>query len=767
MSVGKKVPRKDARPKVEGKTIFVDDMDFSSNLWHLAVKRSPIPHGKILEIKVDHEKINELGAIVATAKDIPGKNVIHIIFDDWHLLADPVVLYVGDPVAIVVAPTKDVAKEALKAIEIDYEEWPHVENPLEARNHHEIKIFGANNIFSEVKVRKGDVDKGFADADVIIEGEYRTPAQEHAYIEPQGFVCVPEPDGGMTAYGSQQCPYYVHSALADILGLPWNMVKVIQTATGGAFGGKEDVPSQVAALCALGAHVSKKSVKLIYSREEDIETTSKRHPGYIKCKFGAKKDGTLTAIDVEYVMDSGAYATLGPAVLWRGALHAGGPYRCENVKVDSFCVATNKVPNGAFRGFGSPQVLFACESQMEKLAAQLNMDPVEFRRKNLLVKGDKTPFNQELKFSVGSIDCLEKAIETSEWKKKWHPAPDPVELMKDKKHRTRKGIGVSSIYYGVGLGAGGKHMARTGAYVQIHRDGSAVFSVGTTEMGQGMITVLSQIVADSLGIPYDNVRMNPVDTSRVPNSGPTVASRATTMSGRALINACSKIIDNLKSAAAGMLGRGPGDIEFTSGYFTAKEDPGRKASVHDAIEEAYILGIGTAAAGYDRSPPTDWDAEKGQGNAYIVFSWCTNIAEVDVDLDTGDVNLLKITAVHDVGKAINPQTLEGQIEGGSLQGAGFGRFEEIVYNSDGSILSNNLGTYIIPTTLDSPEIKSVIVEHGYPEGPFGGKGIGEQPLMGVAPAITNAIHQATGVWIDEIPAIAERVWKALQQGKKA
>ncbi|MHA2294837.1 MAG: xanthine dehydrogenase family protein molybdopterin-binding subunit [Candidatus Hodarchaeales archaeon] len=763
MSVGKRLPRKDARAKVEGKAVFIDDMNFSSDTWHLAVKRSSIPNGKILEIKIDHDRINDLGAIVATAKDIPGKNVIHIVFDDWHLLANPVVRYIGDPVAIIVAPSKNTANEALKAIEINYEEWSHVEDPLAARNHPDIRIFGDNNIFSEVKVGKGDIEKGFAAADVVIEGEYQTPAQEHAYIEPQGFVCVPEPDGGMTAYGSQQCPYYVHGALADVLGLPWNMIRVIQTTTGGAFGGKEDVPSQVAALCALGAHVAKRPVKLIYSREEDIETTSKRHPGYIKYRLGAKRDGTLTAIEVEYVMDSGAYATLGPAVVWRGALHSAGPYRCDNVKVDSFCVATNKVPNGAFRGFGSPQVLFACESQMEKLASELNMNPVELRRKNLLVKGDWTPFNQELKFSVGSIECLEKAVESSGWKDKWQPAPDLTETLKNKHPRTRRGMGVSTIYYGVGLGAGGKHMARTGAYVQIHHDGTAIFSVGTTEMGQGMITVLSQVVADSLGLPYDNVRMNPVDTSRVPNSGPTVASRATTMSGRALNNACSKIVNNLKVVAAGMLGQESSDIELVGNFFISKSDDQRRTNVLNVIEEAHVQGVSCIAAGYDRAPPTDWDAEKGQGNAYAVYSWCTNVAEVDVDLDTGEVTLLKLTAVHDVGKAINPQTVEGQIEGGSLQGAAYGRFEEIVFGEDGSVMSNNLGTYIIPTTLDAPEIKAIIVEEEYPEGPFGGKGLGEQPLMGVAPAVTNAIHNATGVWIDEIPATPERVWKALNR----
>jgi len=761
MSVGKKVARKDARAKVEGKSIFIDDMSFSG-MWYMSVKRSTIPHGKIKKIHIDPE-LYEMGAVIVLPEDIPGKNTVHIIYDDWHLLADPVVRYIGDPIAVIIAPSKSIADKALSCVSVDYEEWPHLEDPLEARNHPDIRIYGDDNIFSQTIVRKGDVDKGFAEADVIIEGEYRSPSQEHSYLEPQGVICVPEPDGGMTAYGSMQCPYYVHGALADVLGLKWNMIRIIQTTTGGAFGGKEDVPSQLAALCAIGAAVCKRPVKLVYNREEDIETTSKRHPGYMKYKLGAKKDGKLTAFEVEYVLDSGAYATLGPAVLWRGALHSTGPYRCDNVKVDSFLIATNKVPHGAFRGFGSPQVLFACEMHMDKLAEKLQMDPLELRRKNLLLLGDRTAFNQKLEFSVGSLECLEKAVKKAEWGAKWKPAPVTENLQQNKQERVRKGIGLSTIYYGVGLGAGGKHMARAGAYVQIHRDGTAVFAVGTTEMGQGMITVLSQIVADSLGLPYDNVRMNPVDTSRVPNSGPTVASRATTMSGRALRNACARIVNNLQPVAAGMLALEAADITFDKGYYVSKTEADRKVSMLEVIEEAYVQGTGCAAAGWDKSPPTSWENDKGQGDAYVVFAWCTNVAEVEVDLDTGETTLTRIIAAHDVGKAINPQTVEGQIEGGTLQGAGYGRYEEILFTGNGKIMSNNLGLYIIPTTLDAPEIVPIIVEDPYPEGPFGGKGFGEQPLMGVAPAITNAIHQATGVWINEIPATPERVWKALNK----
>ncbi|MFX1284023.1 MAG: xanthine dehydrogenase family protein molybdopterin-binding subunit [Promethearchaeota archaeon] len=766
MVVGKPLPRKDARLKVKGEAQYIYDLSFPDEHF-LAVVRSPHAHARIKKIKIDHEKIKQLGATIGTAKDIPGKNIVHVILDDWPLLAEDVVRHVGEPVAIVVANDFRSLKEAVSAVYVEYEKLPAVFNPDEAKNHSSIHIYGDNNVISYWQQKNGDVIKGFEEAEVIIEGEYRTPAQEHAYIEPQGCIAVPLGHDTITVYGSMQCPFYVQRAVADILGYPWSRVTIIQTTTGGAFGGKEDQPNQLASLVALGAYLTRKPVKYILSREEDVENTSKRHPAIIRIKTGVSKDGVLTAVQVGHLMNSGAYATLTPAVLYRGCLHAVGPYRCPNVDVQSYAVATNLVPFGAFRGFGSPQVLFACEEQMDRAAAELELDPIEFREKNLIRKGDTASFGQVLDNSVGLLETLKEAKRKSNWEKKWKLAPDFRYVIEESKKGNYKwnGVGVSTIFYGVGLGSAGKQLSRTGSYVQLEPDGSVRFAVGTTELGQGMITVLSQIVASELGIDYSKVLMVPVDTSRVPDSGPTVASRATSFSGRALQNACQQIRSLMFETISPHIESNSSDLQIKGNYIISTSS-GKKMLVEDAIKIMYEERGQVAKAGWDVAPPTDYDNEKGQGNPYATYAWCTNVVEVEVDVQTGTVQVKDIWAAHDVGRAINPQTLEGQIEGGSLQGMGYGRYEEIIFTPEGGILSNNLGTYLVPTTKDTPNIHSIIVEDPWKQGPYGAKGFGEQPLMGIAPALTNAIYNAIGVRISEIPATPERVWKAIQDKLK-
>jgi len=760
--IGKPLPRKDARLKVKGEAQYIYDLSFPDEHF-LAVVRSPHAHARIKKIKIDNEKAKQLGATIGTAKEIPGKNIVHVILDDWPLLAENVVRHVGEPVAIVVAKNPKNAKKAISAVHVEYEKLPELFDPTEAKDHSSIHIYGDNNIVSYWQQRKGDINKGFEEADIIVEGEYRTPAQEHAYIETQGCIAVPLGHDEITVYGSMQCPFYVQRAVADILGYPWSKVTIIQTTTGGAFGGKEDQPNQLASLVALGAYLTRKPVKYILSREEDIENTSKRHPAIIRMKTGASKDGVLTAVQVEHLMNSGAYATLTPAVLYRGCLHAVGPYRCPNVDVQSYAIATNLVPFGAFRGFGSPQVLFACEEQMDRIAAELNIDPIEFRERNLIKQGDTASFGQIIDNSVGMLETLKQAKKKSDWENKWKPAPDFNYVMEESKRGNYKwsGIGISTIFYGVGLGSAGKQLSRTGSYVQLEPDGSVRFAVGTTEIGQGMITVLSQIVASELGINYSKVNMMPVDTSRVPDSGPTVASRATTFSGRSLQNACQQIRSLMFEIIAPHLESDSCNLQIEGNYIISTSSE-KKILVEDAIEIMYQERGQVAKAGWDVAPPTDYDNEKGQGNPYAIYAWCSNIAEVEVDTQTGTVLIKNIWAAHDVGRAINPQTLKGQIEGGTLQGVGYGRYEEIIFTPEGGILSNNLGTYLVPTTKDTPNIQSIIVEDPWKSGPYGAKGIGEQPLMGIAPAITNAIYNAIGVRISEIPATPERVWQAIQ-----
>ena len=751
--VGKSVPRADAVPKVTGNARYIGDLNFHGMLYAKIV-RSVHPRAKVIKLDITQALALPGVECVVTAKDIPSENIVPVVFRDQPALAEKNVNYVGEPIAVVAAESLETAQTAAALVKVDYELLSPVLDVVTARNPEAPKIYGKDNIFAYHKIRVGDEQEGFNQADVIVENTYETPYQEHAYLEPQGMIAVPTTDGGMEVFGSMQCPFYVEDAVHIVLGLPLNKIRVVQTETGGAFGGKEDVPSLVAVQAVLAAWVSKKPVKLTYTRSEDIVSMSKRHPSRIRCKSGATKDGRLVAVKVEFIMDSGAYSTLSPVVLWRGTVHAAGPYRVPNVKVDAYAVATNKVPCGAYRGFGSPQTLFAAESQMDILAEKLNLDPIEFRRKNLLRVGDETATRQRLQHSVGAIKTLDKAVEKSAWIKK------RSEFAKGNGH-IRKGIGVSTIHYGAGLGAGGKHLARTGAHVLVMGDGSVQFAVGTTELGQGMRTVLSQIVAEELGVPYRAVCMVPTDTSRVPDSGPTVASRSTMMSGRALQNACAKIRNRLFNVAAEMLETKPENLSLNGENIVIYLTDKKSLSMSEVINEAFSRRVNLVAEGWDVSPPTGWDNETGQGDAYVVYAFAANIAEVSVNTLTGEIDVEKLYAAHDMGKAVNKAGVEGQIEGGSLQGMGYALMEDIIMQ-DGVIENPKFSTYIIPTSMDSPLIESIIVEEAYPDGPYGAKGFGEQPLMGIAPAIANAVAHAVGRRFYKIPIKPEDVLIALK-----
>jgi CO/xanthine dehydrogenase Mo-binding subunit len=744
--VGKRVVRSEGADRVKGAGLFADDYKYFDML-HAAVVRSPLARGEIQ--KLDLKSIAKIPGVqgILTCKNIPGRNCIPIVIDDQPFLAEKFVNYIGEPIAVVVADNRNAARAAAAQVKISIKELPPILDILETRNHPDIQLFGKDNIYKHIHLAKGDSKKAFADCDVIVENEYRTPYQEHAYIEPQAMIAIPFPDGSIEIRGSMQCPFYVRKAITTILGLPENKVRVIQCATGGGFGGKEDVPSLLACQVALPAWILKRPVKLVYDRAEDMMVTSKRHPAYVKYKSGATKDGVLRAVEAEYVIDGGAYSTLSAVVLFRGSVHAIGPYKCENVDVNSYAVATNKVPTGAFRGFGSPQILFAVESQMDQLAEKIGMDPVAFRRKNILRVGDTTITGQKLQNSVGLEETLDKVIEKSGWTP-GKPKEDGV------------GYGLSTIYYGVGLGAGGKAMARTGARVLLHADGSVLFSVGTTEIGQGMTTVLSQIVADELGVPMAWISMMPTDTSRVPDSGPTVASRSTTMSGNALKDACIKIKSILLEEAAFMLNRSTGEITFDDGIMICGDI---KTPLLNVIKSCVAKRLPLSAEGWYITPSTTWDDSTGQGDAYVVYAYASNLAKVRVDKETGEVNLLKVWAAHDIGKAINPALAEGQIEGGTLQGIGYALMEDMTANAKGAIRNPEFSTYIIPTASDQPQIIPIIVEHPFPGGPFGAKGFGEQPLMGVAPAIANAVYDAVGVRIKDLPITPEKVWQELRK----
>ncbi len=479
---------------------------------------------------------------------------------------------------------------------------------------------------------------------------------------------------------------------------------------------------------------------------------------------------TVTGADVLVTLDGGAYATLSPIVLWRSTVHAAGPYNWRAVRIDSRAVATNTVPNGAFRGFGEPQVVFAIESAMDEAALALGMDPLEFRLKNVICSdGDITATGHRVS-APGMVEALGKAAAEVRWAEKYHA---PMEKPPALTGKPVRGLGCSASFYGVGLGAEGKRLDRAGAYVQVEADGTIRVFIGNTEMGQGARGVIAQIVSETLAAPYDKIHVNRADTSRVPDSGPTVASRTTVMSGGAVMNACRSIRNSLETAVAAILNCEPEQVIADERGFFFPDGQESPISFHRAVTLASERRLPLAASGWFVSPETSFDRDgDGQGNAYMTYVWSANIAEVEVDPGTLQVKILKLIAAHDVGKAINPQEVHGQIQGGALQGLGFALSESIAYSGvvptitpvpDGIMLNAGFSGYICPTAMDAPEIIPIIIENPFKEGPYGARGIGEPPLIGVAPAVANAVANALGVRVRELPLCPEHILEAMQK----
>jgi len=728
--IGASVARPDAVDKVRGTARFADDLGFPGML-HGAVVRSPHPHARILRIDPSPALQDPSVICVVTHDDIPGANIVHVIYDDQPALASDVVRYIGEPVALVAASTRRAAKRAAGEVIVEYEELPVVDDPVRALEPNAPVIVsdpaaaeGGGNCFNKMVLRKGDAEAGFAEADVIVEEEYETGYQEHAYIEPQGATAVPDDFGSITIYGSVQCPFYVQNATAKVMGLPLSKVRIVQTSTGGAFGGKEDVPSLIASLAALMAHKASRPVKLILDRGEDILTTSKRHPARVRYRTGAKSDGTLTAIEVDVILNAGAYQTLSSAVLWRSLCTAAGPYRVPSAKVDARSVATNTVPNGAFRGFGSPQVIFPHESQMDLLAETLGLDRGEIRRRNLLKPGDRTSTEQLVTESVGAPETLEQALEMSDWESRL----ERVATFNDAHADRKRGVGVASVIYGVGLGGKAPFLDKAGATMKLDADGSVTVAVGTVEMGQGLTTIMIQLTAETLGVPIERVQMAPVDTSRVPDSGPTVASRGTMMSGLAVIDAAEKLKVRIEAVAEDLGipldACGERLPEIAQALWLANRDP--------------------AVEGWAQTEPVSWNPETGLGDVYPVYAFATHVAEVEVDVATGEAHVVDFVAVHDSGTVLNRTLATGQVQGGVAQGIGFALMEEIPQR-EGKLIVNGLTTYRLPTVQDvAPETKVGFVEAKFPAGPFGAKGIGEVPLMASHAAVASAVGHAIG-----------------------
>lgn len=756
--VGRGMNRVDARDKVTGDAKFVDDFS-PRGVLTATVIRSTAASAKIVSTNFDQLLSIDGVESIVTARDIPGENLIPLIEDDQPALAREEVRYDGEPIALVATEDKRVAEKVQTAVEIEYDLREPVLDSLDALKSTspvvaQPEVSEDGNLFDELTIDKGHVEKAFDTAPITIKREYRTGYQEHAYMEPQGVVAIPASNGSIEIRGSMQCPYYVRNAVSTVLDMPLNKVNVVLASTGGAFGGKEDVPSQLGVYAGLLVEATGRPVKLVYDRREDVKVTSKRHPSIVKYETAVDQHGKLLGVRVNVYLDAGAYQTLSPAVLWRSLVHATGPYRVPNVKIVAKSVATNKVPNGAFRGFGSPQVIFPYESQIELVAEKLKLDPMDVREKNVLRRGDRTATDQKLEKSVGVAETLTRVQEMANW----DTVKSEYSSWNEDHNKIKKGIGACIVMYGVGMGGSAPSLDKAGAYLKLESDGSLTVAVGNTEMGQGAETVLTQIAAQSLGITIQNVNLTEVDTSRVPDSGPTVASRATTMSGNAIIDAANKLKARIKQVGRKILDCE--SVSIVNGYVIDDSDTEHRVEVPQVAGEMWSRNVDMAVEGWTEKGVWNWNQETSEGDAYFVFAYATHITKVEVDTLTGEANLIQHVAVHDSGKIINPATAAGQVEGGATQGIGFALTEDLK-SQKGQFLDPDFTNYLVPTSRDVPDDLVVeFVEDEYPDGPYGAKGLGEVPLMAAHAAVVNAVSDAIGTRLYSYPATPEKVLSA-------
>ena len=733
--IGKSVPRKEGREKVTGSARYVDDLTFPEMIYGATV-RSSAARGRILAIRFE-DGIPWDEFTIVTAKDIPCKNCVALLTEDQPCLADQVVNHPEEAVVLLAHRDRYLLEEARQAVRIEIEPLPAVftiEDSLSKKH----VIWGEDNIFKAYHVEKGDVDGAWSRADFIVEGEYETGAQEQLYIEPQGMIARASPADGVTVWGSLQCPYYVHKALVRLFGLPKDQVRVVQTETGGGFGGKEEYPSMLAAHAALLAWKSGKPVKIVYDRAEDMAATTKRHPSRTRHRTAVTRDGKLLAMEVDFTVDGGAYLTLSPVVLSRGTIHAAGPYECPNVRIRSRAVATNVPPHGAFRGFGAPQSVFALERHLDRVASVVGLSPEELRRQNFIREGETLSVGQVIREKVDMDKLMDRALELSGYHEKRKRFQQ-----ENSRGAIKKGIGFAAFLHGAGFTGSGEEYLASEAAVEATRDGKVRVLAGSTEMGQGTNTVFAQIAAEALGLECEQVEILQPDTSLVPNSGPTVASRTTMIVGKLVETAALAIKKSLMES--GFLKEGYGAEEFA-----------------DACRR-YIDKFGGLQSLVKYQHPEDlhWDDGKYQGDAYGAYAWAVYVAEVSVDTRTAEVRVDDFVAVQEVGKVINPVLAAGQIEGGVAQGIGFALYENVVWQ-EGRMVNGQMTNYIMPTSMDVPPIRVFFEEIPYERGPAGAKGIGELPLDGTAPAIANAIAHATGLDIMQIPVTPEKLMEMLE-----
>jgi CO/xanthine dehydrogenase Mo-binding subunit len=743
--INRTIPKIGAADLARGCRLFSEDIPLD-NALSLHVFRSKKAHARILSLNVEEARKVKGVVGILTAGDIPGKNLFGLINKDQPLLAHDKVRFVGEAIALVAALDKEAGHKALEAIEVAYEDLPAVHDPHEAMKEGAPLVHAKGNLLARRVIRKGDAAGALSRCDVVVKRTYSTPHLEHCYLEPDAGVGFVDDDGTLVLYASTQNPHYDLKEVSEILALPEEHIRVVQAATGGGFGSKLDLTVQ--GFIGLALYHFRHPVRLAFSREEAFLATPKRHPLTLEMETGATRNGKIQALRARIVCDTGAYASYGLAVTTRAAVHATGPYEIENVEVESLCVYTNNPIAGAMRGFGVPQAAFAHESQMNVLARELGIDPLEIRRINALRVGSRTATGQELKASVGigkTLDRIEPEYKAAKAQWKEESVQEPL----------RRGIGIGSMWYGIGnTGVQNPSSAR----VEMDPQGKVTLFSGVADIGQGSSTVLAQIAAEMLGIEPSEVCLVIADTGCTTNAGATSASRQTYISGNAVKEAAGKLADVLLTEAVDVLKTPKSLLVLEDGFVVDSRHSDRRVPLSKLAKRAHDRGRPLTWQGYFDPDTTPLDGETGQGAPYATYAFASHLALVTVDTSTGEVRVNKIVAAHDVGKAINPQNVEGQIQGGVGMGLGFALMEEFL---PGKTVS--MGDYHIPTSLDMPEIIPIIVEDQEPTGPYGAKGVGEPALIPTAPAILNAIADALGEPIFRLPANPERVRQTVRR----
>ena len=757
VTLGSSIPRIDALSKVTGELKYADDLSFK-NMLYARVLRSPYPHTEIVDLNISQALNTEGVATILTAQDIPGRKVFGPIVADQPILVDRKVRYVGDALAAVYAESEKIAEEALKKIKVGYRLLPVVSNPQEALKEGAPLLHDENdknsNIFCQMESGRGDVEEGFKEADIILEDNYKTQFVEHAYLEPESCIAVPEKDGKITIYVGSQGPEDDIKQIAPALNLPPEKIHIAHIPMGGGFGGRQDITVQI--IAALGALKTKHPVKYTFTRRESIRVSGKRHANYINYKTGITKEGKISAVQARIYADSGAYASVGEAVILRSVSFGGGPYAIPNADLHAYGVYTNNVPACAMRGFGNPAVSFAAEMQINRLAEKLNLDPFEVRLKNVLEEGLPTTTGDRIKSSVGIKSCLlavKKALERTK--------------IPESRAGWKIGVGIASSYKNVGFGIGMEDFA--GAYGEVVEDGILLLRFGAVDMGQGSSTVMAQIASERIGWPYSKIKFQYGDTERDPLAMMTTASRQTFVSGNAVYYMAGRLKDKIFKYLANKLKVKAEDIEIRNSFFYLKSSCQKLISLSELSEKIKEEGIRLFDEYKYIAPKTHFSLKEppggykqGKERLHVAYCFGAQAVILEVNEKTGKVNVLKVIAAHDVGRIINRAGIEGQIEGGVMMGLGYTLSEEFILK-EGKIITDTLGKLGLPRISKTPEIESIIIENPHSEGPYGAKGMGELTVSMAAPAVLSAIHDALGIWLTSIPATPEKITKALNK----